>query len=118
MVPSFGLQPIVENAIRHGLYPKTGAGRIAIRAHRQDGSVYLDVSDDGPGLPKVGPLTEGLGLSNTRARLAQLYGPLGRLYLESPAAGGLKVTLVVPYRLADGESCKEKDSLAHPHPDR
>jgi signal transduction histidine kinase len=67
MVPSFGLQPIVENAIRHGLYPKTGAGRIAIRAHRQDGSVYLDISDDGPGLPNVGPLAEGLGLSNTRA---------------------------------------------------
>jgi LytS/YehU family sensor histidine kinase len=118
LVPSFTLQPLVENAIRHGLYPKPGAGRIEIRAHRDDGSLCVEVCDDGPGLPKTGPVRDGLGLANTRARLAQLYGPLGRLYLESPAAGGLKATLVVPFRLADGDSSPRAHTVAHPHSDR
>jgi hypothetical protein len=119
LVPSFALQPLVENAVRHGLYPKPGAGRIEIRATRgDDGSLRLGVYDDGPGLQKPGPDRHGLGLANTRARLAQLYGPLGRLDLESPAAGGLRATLVVPFRLPDGRGSPEAHAVEHPHADR
>jgi LytS/YehU family sensor histidine kinase len=118
LVPSFALQPLVENAIRHGLYPKPGAGRIEICASRDEGSLRLEVCDDGPGLPNPGPVRDGLGLANTRARLAQLYGPLGRLDLVSPQAGGLKVIVVIPFRLADGAKSPEVPTVAHPHSDR
>jgi signal transduction histidine kinase len=118
LVPAFALQPLVENAVRHGIYPKVGAGRIEIRTSRDGECLRVEVTDDGSGLPKLEPLRDGLGLGNTRARLAQLYGPSGRLNLESLAAGGLKVTLEVPFRLADGDSNPRTPTLAHSHSDR
>jgi two-component system, LytTR family, sensor kinase len=118
LVPGFALQPLVENAVRHGIYPKVGAGRIEIRASRDGECLRVEVTDDGPGLPKLEPVRDGLGLGNTRVRLAQLYGPSGRLNLESPAAGGLKVTLEVPFRLAEGDGNSRTPTLAHSHSDR
>ena len=69
-VPSFVLQPLVENALRHGLAKRTEGGALSIRARREGGDLVLEVSNDGPGLdPMPGGGAEGLGLANTRERL-------------------------------------------------
>ena len=71
------LQPLAENAIRHGIDAHCGAGVITIESERRNGSLHLRVSDSGPWFPGDGVLAIGrlgLGLSNTRARLEQLYG--------------------------------------------
>ena len=106
-VPNLILQPIVENAIRHGIAPRAAAGRIEIHACRRGERLRVQVSDDGPGLSVKGNsahrLKEGLGLSNTRARLGQLYGDDFRLDLANAEGGGTVVTVDVPYRIADDE---------------
>ena len=98
-VPNLILQPLVENAIRHGIEPHARPGRIELRAHRQAGELALDVCDNGAGLPNQGPGREGVGLSNTRARLQELYGKAHRFELGSAPGGGLLVQLVIPFRL-------------------
>src|SRR5262245_40790860 len=104
-VPNLILQPIVENAIRHGIAPRSSAGWIEIRAERREGMVELQVIDDGPGLQPAGEeLREGIGLTNTRARLRQLYGDEHRIEIEDAAEGGLAVKLSIPYRQAEVES--------------
>jgi signal transduction histidine kinase len=97
-VPNLLLQPLVENAIRHGIAPRAEAGRIEIKAHREAGGLCLQVSDDGPGLPNGGPLKEGIGMANTRARLQQLYGPDHQFTLTNGAGRGLTVTMTLPFR--------------------
>jgi two-component system, LytTR family, sensor kinase len=88
-VPTLILQPLVENAIRHGIERSTKAGRIELRATRCAGGLVLEVSDNGPGLN--GAAREGIGLTNTRARLRQLYGEGGGLELANRAEGGVMV---------------------------
>jgi DNA-binding LytR/AlgR family response regulator len=74
-VPSLILQPIVENAVRHGIEPQSRPGKIELRGRAaEDGRLVLTVSDNGGGIPAGGPSREGIGLANTRARLAELYG--------------------------------------------
>jgi two-component system LytT family sensor kinase len=98
------LQPIVENAIRHGIAPRSSAGRIEIRAERQDGMIELQVIDDGPGLSPGGEeFKEGIGLTNTRARLRQLYGDGHRIEIKDADGGGLAVKLSIPFRQAEVE---------------
>jgi len=100
-VPHMGLQPIVENAIRHGIGRSSAAGRIRISAARVDGVLEIKVQDDGPGLP-AGGVTQGhgIGLANTRARLHRLYGDAARLTVENGEAGGAVAVLIVPYHAA------------------
>ncbi len=99
LVPSMILQPLVENAIHHGIATRAGAGRLRIACSASNGWLRLIVSDNGPGIPDDGRgLREGTGLSNTRARLAQLYGDEFRLELRPGVAGGLQATLAVPLR--------------------
>ncbi|MDQ3804896.1 MAG: histidine kinase [Acidobacteriota bacterium] len=99
-VPNLILQPIVENALRHGIAPRSSPGRIEISAKRDNGSLRIQVRDNGPGLPAItkpnGRFREGVGLANTRARLAQLYGESHRLELANAPEGGLVVTLEIP----------------------
>jgi two-component system, LytTR family, sensor kinase len=97
-VPNQALQPIVENAIRHGLDGRAGGGAIEIRARGTDSMLQVSVRDDGPGLRADGrPANpDGIGLANTRARLQQLYGPLATLDLTNHARGGMVVTLLIP----------------------
>lgn len=93
-VPSLVLQPIVENAIRHGMADRPDIGHVAVKASRDGTSLRLEVADDGPGLS--GASGNGIGLTNTRERLARLYGPAGRV--EMLADHGLTVRLTVPFR--------------------
>jgi len=95
-VPNLILQPIVENAIRHGIATRSAPGRINVSAWRENGTLRMRVQDNGPGLP-AGTLKEGLGLANTRARLAQLYGSDGRLELSNAPEGGFVVTVGIPF---------------------
>jgi LytS/YehU family sensor histidine kinase len=73
-VPNLLLQPLVENAIKHGLSPRVAAGHIIIRARRRDDVLALEVLDDGVGEPAEEVRREGVGLGNSRARLRSLYG--------------------------------------------
>jgi sensor histidine kinase YesM len=98
LVPSLILQPLVENAIRHGIAPRPGPGRIHIQAARANGSLQLAVADSGPGLPSCVADAKGIGLANTRARLEKLYGAAQQLELTSGPDGGLRVGITIPYR--------------------
>jgi two-component system LytT family sensor kinase len=99
-VPNLILQPIVENALRHGLSQRAAPGHLEISAKRDNGSLRIQVKDNGPGLSAItGSKTnkrEGLGLSNTKARLEQLYGAAHRFSIENAPGGGLVVTLEIP----------------------
>jgi LytS/YehU family sensor histidine kinase len=103
VVPNMILQPLVENAIKYAVTPRREGGRVELRSWSDGRRVYLRVRDDGPGMPKTGPPREGVGLANTRARLAELYGGAARLDLRNAAGGGMAATLMLPLRRA-GES--------------
>ena len=96
LVPSFLLQPVVENAIRHGIAAKSAAGNIVLRSRRTDSMLELEVCDDGPGISPVDPDRSGVGLSNTRARLQQLYGTSQSVELQSSGHGTV-ATIRIPY---------------------
>jgi sensor histidine kinase YesM len=95
LVPNLVLQPLVENAFRHGLAQMQTVGRVAVRAVRDDGDLVLTVRDNGRG--PANPVREGVGLTNTRARLTQLYGKRQRLALTADENGGAVVEVRVPY---------------------
>jgi two-component system, LytTR family, sensor kinase len=101
-VPHMGLQPIVENAIKHGIGRRATAGRIRIRAFRQGESLHVEVHDDGPGFTASGVGGGmGLGLTNTRARLRQLYGDAAELRAGDGVDGGATVMMVLPFHIAE-----------------
>ena len=99
-VPNLILQPLVENAIRHGIALRSTPGRVEVRAARRGGVLRLEVCDNGPGLPADEPHVtsdgHGVGLANTRARLAQLYGAGYSLEMTNDPRGGLLVTIEIP----------------------
>jgi hypothetical protein len=97
-VPNLVLQPLVENAIQHGLEPRARAGQIVLRARRRDEALEVEVQDNGVGLANGAAPAEGIGLSNTRARLEQLYGSGQRLDLLDAPGGGLVVRIRIPWR--------------------
>ncbi|MDB4892990.1 MAG: histidine kinase internal region [Gemmatimonadetes bacterium] len=106
MVPHFVLQPLVENALEHGIAQRAGAGRLEVRASREgiDGAtLVLTVTDDGPGLTRSTPRARpqaGIGLANTRRRLAALYGDAHQLTLCDRPSGGLVARIELPFRAA------------------
>jgi ligand-binding sensor domain-containing protein/two-component sensor histidine kinase len=99
LVPNLILQPLVENAIRHGVSRRRGPARISIEATRDNGSLTIHVRDNGTGLQSDpgGNLKEGIGIRNTRSRLKYLYGNAQEFGLSSPASGGVDVKLCIPY---------------------
>ena len=102
-IPSLMLQPIVENALKHGLGPKPGAGHLWIIAEADGNQVRLRVEDDGVG-PAIGVLklngsdrqSNGVGLENVAQRLKTLYQDQGRMTIEVRQAGGTRVTILLP----------------------
>jgi sensor histidine kinase YesM len=99
LVPQLFFQPLVENAIRHGIADREAGGEIDIRAERQNGMVHLQVRDNGPGLNIAsGNFIEGVGLSNTRSRLEYLYGSSSRFEICNAEEGGLIVAAAFPFR--------------------
>ena len=101
LVPPLLLQPLVENAIRHGIAPRRGPGRVWVRVHRDGARLALEVGDDGVGPPPgVTELNEGIGLGSTRARLERLHGAEQSLTWRAQAPSGFVVSLSLPYRSA------------------
>jgi two-component system LytT family sensor kinase len=97
-VPGLLLQPVVENAIRHGIAPRTAPGTVTIRARLVHPNVQLEIEDDGVGL--ASELAVGIGLRNTRARLAELYGDASELEIHGRPGGGARVRIRVPQGVA------------------
>jgi len=103
-VPNLMLQPLVENAIRHGIARRREAGHIRLAAWRDHDRLELRVRDNGPGLSSEREMMgrSGVGLANTQARLRQLYGDAHRFELLAPETGGLEVVLSIPFKLRGG----------------
>ncbi len=94
-VPNLLLQPLVENAIRHGIGREAAGGRLEVSATREDGRLLLRVADDGPGLGAA-PVREGIGLTNTRERLRHLFGDDFTLVYGNAPEGGFVISLAFP----------------------
>lgn len=99
VVPSLILQPLVENAVKHGVDKISMPGKIGIRARREGDRLVLTVTDNGPGPAKIAKLDDaGVGLANTRQRLEQLYGSEQSLTLAEGADGGTVARIAIPFR--------------------
>jgi two-component system, LytTR family, sensor kinase len=98
-VPALILQPLVENAIRHGISPKATGGRVGVSARRVGDELVLRVTDDGVGMQHAIRSGEGMGLENCRQRLAGLYGAASSFAIRSPAEGGTEVELRIPWNV-------------------
>lgn len=94
LVPRFVLQPLVENAVRHGVAKQLRGGEITVTARLEGDVLHLTIQDDGPGLGK--PASQGIGLANTTARLASLYGTRGSLVLRDRTGGGCVAEVRLP----------------------
>ena len=97
-VPTLILQPLVENAVKHGIARKPGSGTIEITVQRENTHLRLEVRDDGPGLPKS-QTDQGMGLAITRRRLRQLYGAQCDFRISERSEGGVQVTISIPFRI-------------------
>ncbi len=98
LVPTFLLQPLVENAIRHGIEPRLAAGTITLRAQRDQGRLKLLVADDGVGVAASnGRGRRGIGITNTEERLHALHGEAATLVIATPVRGGTEVRIALPF---------------------
>jgi two-component sensor histidine kinase len=108
-VPNLILQPLVENAIRHGIEPHARRGEITLWAQRRNGMLDLEVRDNGSGLSSANASPdEGVGLSNTRARLAELYGDSYRFEFRNREEGGLIVHVSIPCRMEEENAARSQ----------
>jgi two-component system LytT family sensor kinase len=100
MVPNMFLQPLVENALRHGIGRKAQGGSLEMRSWRETGDLLVSVQDTGPGFPAEGltPMEEGIGLTNTRSRLQHLHPGNHQINFANAPGGGAIVTLRIPFR--------------------
>ncbi|MGB9180392.1 MAG: histidine kinase [Pyrinomonadaceae bacterium] len=104
LVPNLILQPLVENAVRHGISLNDAAGMLVISAYCDDGMLRISVCDDGPGLQSGWRMeeSEGIGLANTSERLKHLYGTEHRFDLRNGVQGGMTAAIAIPFRVGYG----------------
>jgi two-component system LytT family sensor kinase len=95
LIPTLMLQPLVENAVEHGVKHTRDGGRVRLTAQRTGDRLRLEIADNGPGPTGGG---QGVGLANTRARLAAMYGDAHRFELRAIDSGGTVVTIELPFR--------------------
>jgi two-component system, LytTR family, sensor kinase len=100
LVPVLLLQPLVENAVRHGALRRDGGGSVSLTVSEEGGMLRVAVTDDGPGFAGDPVERAGVGLANTAARLAELYGDRARLSLDPSPEGGVVATVEIPFRPA------------------
>jgi sensor histidine kinase YesM len=99
LVPAMLLQPLVENAIRHGIEPREGKGTVQVSVRRADDTLRITISDSGAGFALGGngrPAREGIGIANTRERLDHIYGSAASLALSNQPGGGAEAIVIVP----------------------
>jgi signal transduction histidine kinase len=97
-VPMLILQPIVENAIKHGIAKRAQGGAVRILASRSNGMLTLSVYNDGPSLPARNEVPSGIGISNMRTRLQSLYGDNFKLNMQNQGPAGVEVSVSVPFK--------------------
>lgn len=102
-VPNLILQPLVENALVHGVAKQRSSARLSIKSSRTNGSLTLEVEDSGPGLPGGSELREGIGMSNTRSRLERLYGNEFSFGMEHVPGSGAIARITMPYHTSPRE---------------
>ncbi len=102
-VPNMILQPLVENAIKHGIAPLSQGGTVKIASIRENGNLLLSVSDNGVGLENsdISLILEGVGLKNTKSRLKHLYGAKHKFEIIPLETGGVKLNLTIPFQIAN-----------------
>jgi sensor histidine kinase YesM len=113
-VPNLILQPIVENALKHGISRNSGPGLLRITCKREGEKLAMQIYDNGPGpqtveTPLAEPVREGVGLNNTRSRLMRVYGGDHRIELRRAPQGGFEVTLRVPARLTNSPALSQPE---------
>lgn len=117
-VPNLILQPLVENAVRYGVAARSAGGTLEVRATESNGMLRISISDDGPGL--ASNLKEGIGLTNTKTRLQQMYGSRQHFSVTSEAGKGTTVTLEIPLRndWYEPDSSSLQNPVQNPNTDR
>ena len=112
LVPHLLLQPLVDNAVKHGISKRPAAGEIKIAVTAQDGELQLEVRDNGPGPSKhVGSPSGGLGLRITRGRLESLYGQYQSVELLSAPGGGTLTRVCIPFRMQGPEDRPDSEEV-------
>jgi len=114
-VPNFILQPLVENALKHGIGPRVDGGTVEVITRREADRLRLVVRDDGRGVPPetLTAFNTGVGLGNTRSRLEHLYGDRQRFAFDTPESGGLSVTIEIPFVVeTEAQAVDEARSVA------
>ncbi|HSK71343.1 MAG TPA: histidine kinase [Pyrinomonadaceae bacterium] len=103
-VPNLILQPLVENAIKHGISPQIAGGTIEIRAEREGQTLRLSVRDSGAGIgnKELAKIKKGIGLANTQARLKQMYDGNHTFQINSEEGNGFSVNITIPFRTSEG----------------
>jgi len=119
-VPNLILQPIVENALKHGISRNSGQGLLRISCKREVEKLVIQIYDNGPGPQRTNaslsePVREGVGLNNTRSRLMRVYGGDHLIELRRAPQGGFEVTLRVPTRLTNSPALSQP-ALETPQP--
>jgi len=96
MVPALLLQPLVENAVRHGILARASGGLVKVAARALDGALFIEVDDDGLGMRKFSGLSSGLGLSSIATRLNEHYGNESQFHVGRSTAGGVAISIKIP----------------------